>query len=330
MLSTITLTLENTSPNEHTTVLTDHELRVIDWRAKRLGLETLLLDLRHLGLGAEPGQAAALVIRQGAALMLELGGMVHGAPYEPHALGYLWKELLALPWVHTRKQPAQSGYNFASVCFGEAEREPKGHNPATVALGRLKWLSQLKRGVEGFLPELGRDLRLRGNLYGNNTREGMSPHGHAGSPGQVGIRLGAPLELHWHWYENKHPLGQRVSVELEEGDVYVLSAEGAGAGWCRTRTPALRHAAGAPRHTEFRGAPPRKKRKLQEVPEPLPGPAPVLPGEKTPQPPGGVPPPPPPGWVLNDEGPEFFELVTPPSSPLPALAGPDASLSQPL
>ena len=81
----------------------------------------------------------------------------------------------------------------------------------------------------------------------------------------IDLRLGESLPLHYQWCvtgprlarrsvpltrhpRGRHlrgaPVGERVEIHLDHGDVYVMSAKAVGRDWRRRTVPTLRHAAG--------------------------------------------------------------------------------------
>ena len=51
--------------------------------------------------------------------------------------------------------------------------------------------------------------------------------------------------LHYQWFLKGQPIGKRAVVELEDGDLYVMSEKAVGWDWKKKNVPTLRHATGA-------------------------------------------------------------------------------------
>jgi hypothetical protein len=59
------------------------------------------------------------------------------------------------------------------------------------------------------------------------------------------MRLGASLPLHYKWFLRSKPIGQRVEIMLNHGDLYIMSEKATGHDWKLRKTATLRHAAGS-------------------------------------------------------------------------------------
>ncbi|KAL6055447.1 putative Mimivirus encoded protein [Balamuthia mandrillaris] len=109
-------------------------------------------------------------------------------------------------------------------------------------------LPLLKR-VRGALPEIlgpkAADLLAEGNYYFDITKCGIGFHGDAERCKVVAVRTGAAIPLHYQWFLDCKPVGERVKLILEHGDVYVMSEKAVGTDFKCRRFYTLRHAAGA-------------------------------------------------------------------------------------
>ena len=59
------------------------------------------------------------------------------------------------------------------------------------------------------------------------------------------VRLGASTPLHYQWFVQGAPVGDRVELLLNHGDFYIMSEKATGFDWKKRIIPTLRHAAGA-------------------------------------------------------------------------------------
>eukprot|EP00808_Paulinella_micropora_P002645 g38155.t1 len=160
---------------------------------------------------------------------------------------------------HDRLEPSQDPPGAAACVgpprgdlrrlhFGPTDQEQSfaAGRAGAVAFGRLPVLSRLRRGLEGLLPEAWPLGPAQGLWYADSRWQGVYPHGHTDSPGVLGVRLGAPLQLHWHWYQRQALVGRRLRLSLDAGDLYLLSAKAAGFDW--RRASALRELGAAGGH----------------------------------------------------------------------------------
>ncbi len=60
----------------------------------------------------------------------------------------------------------------------------------------------------------------------------------------IAVRLGQSIPLHYNWFENNIPIGERVILNINRGDIYVMSEKATGNDGKKRKIPILRHAAG--------------------------------------------------------------------------------------
>lgn len=69
------------------------------------------------------------------------------------------------------------------------------------------------------------------------------------------------MPLKFQWYFESRPVGDMINIDLECGDVYVMSEVAVGTDWGSKQPPTLRHATGADKHVTVKS----KKPKLEET-----------------------------------------------------------------
>lgn len=60
------------------------------------------------------------------------------------------------------------------------------------------------------------------------------------------------MPLHYQWFYQKLPIGKRVELSLDHGDLYIMSEYATGYNWKRRIIPTLRHAAGAEKYLKVK------------------------------------------------------------------------------
>ena len=60
----------------------------------------------------------------------------------------------------------------------------------------------------------------------------------------IAFRLGHSMNLCYHWFFNHKPIGKMLKLNLNHGDMYIMSEKAVGTDWSRSSTFTLRHAAG--------------------------------------------------------------------------------------
>ena len=97
-----------------------------------------------------------------------------------------------------------------------------------------------------------KELACEGNYYYDVSKCGIGFHGDGERKRVVGLRLGASIPLHYQWFQKSVPIGQRYIVELEHGDLYIMSEKAVGTDWLFRSKLTLRHAAGSKTYTTIK------------------------------------------------------------------------------
>jgi hypothetical protein len=50
------------------------------------------------------------------------------------------------------------------------------------------------------------------------------------------------MPFHYQWFQKSYPIGNRIIVNLNPGDFYVMSEKAVGTDWLKKTIPTLRHA----------------------------------------------------------------------------------------
>jgi hypothetical protein len=85
------------------------------------------------------------------------------------------------------------------------------------------------------------------NHYYDASTCGIGAHGDAERRIVVGVRLGEGADgmpLKYSWYKNSRPVGPCLRIDLNAGDVYIMSEKAVGTDFKRSSILTLRHAAG--------------------------------------------------------------------------------------
>ena len=147
----------------------------------------------------------------------------------------------------TRRSKVLNKIARHNYCISDFERtEPdyehgRGH---VYDFKNMEWANKL-RGQIGrvFGPKC---ERLQGeiNLYYDVNKCGIGWHGDAEREIVVGARFGASFPLAFRWFCQGEVKGEKLVLELNDGDVYAMSAKAVGKDWKKRKIYTLRHAAG--------------------------------------------------------------------------------------
>ena len=115
-----------------------------------------------------------------------------------------------------------------------------------VTFEQLPLLRAARAGIAHYFGARGAGLLAEANYYYDPAQTGIGFHGDAERRIVIALRLGAPIPLHFQWFHRGAPVGARVEIALQPGDMYAMSEKAVGTDWRRSSILTLRHAAGAP------------------------------------------------------------------------------------
>ena len=108
----------------------------------------------------------------------------------------------------------------------------------------LKEMSSIRNQIGSMFGEKAKALMAEGNYYYDTSKCYISWHGDTERSIVIGVRLGSPFPLSYHWYHQYEPIGDVMSLMLNHGDIYVMSKKAVGNDWKKSSIPTLRHSAG--------------------------------------------------------------------------------------
>jgi hypothetical protein len=134
-----------------------------------------------------------------------------------------------------------------NLCFAEDAQEPDYQNGKgrIVAFKDVPLLKYVIDKIPEIIGDKGDGLVAEGNYYYDVTKCGIGFHGDTERRKVVGIRVGASLPLHYQWFQEGKPIGERIIIPLDDGDVYFMSHKATGNDWKKKKIATLRHATGA-------------------------------------------------------------------------------------
>jgi hypothetical protein len=145
-----------------------------------------------------------------------------------------------------------------NLCFGETACEPAYNEKqgTIVAYDDVPITQLMISQVEKHFGAKAVDLRGEGNYYYDPKKTGIGFHGDAERRKVFGIRLAdegtVTPPLHFQWFRKSKPIGERIIIPLNAGDMYVMSEKAVGTDWLKKNIYTLRHATGAPNYTTIK------------------------------------------------------------------------------
>lgn len=133
-----------------------------------------------------------------------------------------------------------------NLCFDEVSQEPdyaagKGR---IVSFNDILLTKHIKEKLPKYFGPKANDLVAEGNLYYNINYNGIGYHGDSERKIVIAIRLGNSFPLRYQWYLDSNPIGNYMDINLDSGDMYIMSDKAVGTDWKTRSIPTLRHAAG--------------------------------------------------------------------------------------
>jgi hypothetical protein len=192
------------------------------------------------GKNEEHEPAWVLIIRGGVEKLLGDTGMTSET---------LTQQLLSLSWDSKAKMYGRVVDKHArhNLCFSEEAQQPdyeKGQG-TVIAFDSIPILRNIREKLPEVLGQKANKLVAEGNLYYDSSVCGIGFHGDAERHIVVALRLGETIPLHYQWFKQHKPIGERVKLSIDSGDMYIMSAKAVGTDWKKPSIMTLRHAAGA-------------------------------------------------------------------------------------
>ena len=138
-----------------------------------------------------------------------------------------------------------------NLCFDDEDQEPQYEDGKgrIVAYRHIPYTQRIREVIA----EWTQDEWLKGeaNYYYDISKCGIGYHGDGERRKVFAARIGASekMPLYYQWYQNSEPVGYRIKLVLNDGDMYVMSEKAVGFDWLKKNTPTLRHASGTDKFT---------------------------------------------------------------------------------
>lgn len=133
-----------------------------------------------------------------------------------------------------------------NICFGELNISPNYENKIgrIVSFQNVRNLNLIRENLPTIIGNKANNLLCEGNRYYDINKCGIGWHGDAERKKVIGFRLGKSMNLCYNWYFKYRPIGEKISISLNCGDMYVMSEKAVGNDWKNSKIYTLRHSAG--------------------------------------------------------------------------------------
>jgi len=154
-------------------------------------------------------------------------------------------------WMRGRVVNKLARYN---LCYGDVSQDPdyEVKKGTVVAFRDVPLLSKMRTKLGEMFCDKSKNLLAELNYYYDNKKCGIGFHGDSERRLVVGLRIGSRMNLQYQWFVQSKPVGERLNIMLNEGDLYVMSEKAVGTDWKKRKIPTLRHAAGCDKFTKIK------------------------------------------------------------------------------
>jgi hypothetical protein len=141
-----------------------------------------------------------------------------------------------------------------NLCFDNESRAPDYENGKGRIIGydEVPITKKLHEQFETYFGEKAHNLKGEGNYYYDIRKCGIGFHGDSERRKVIGVRLGEnSMPLHYQWFKDGKAIGERIILNVNGGDIYIMSEKAVGTDWKRKKIFTLRHATGSNKFTNI-------------------------------------------------------------------------------
>jgi hypothetical protein len=139
-----------------------------------------------------------------------------------------------------------------NLCFDDESRAPDYENGKGRIIGynEVPITKKLYEQFATYFGEKATNLKGEGNYYYDIRKCGIGFHGDSERRKVIGVRLGAnSMPLHYQWFKDGSAVGDRIVLNINGGDIYIMSEKAVGTDWKKKKVFTLRHATGSNKFT---------------------------------------------------------------------------------
>ena len=151
-----------------------------------------------------------------------------------------------------RRNKVLNKHARANVCFDNFSQEPDYENNKGRVVGyeEVPYLNTVRRKLVDVFGEKANNMICEGNRYFDIKKCGIGWHGDKERRKVIALRIGATIPLKYQWFHKSKSIGDIFSIELNDGDMYVMSEKAVGYDWMLSSKYTLRHCAGCDKYTK--------------------------------------------------------------------------------
>ena len=190
-------------------------------------------------------EASVLVIKNGVDLLLGYENAKDDLFKEQKGLEYDKKAFM-----YGRVVNKHARWN---LCFDRESRDADYENKKGTIVGydKVPLMRRLMKKYKRYFGEKARGLKMESNYYYDTRKTGIGFHGDSERVIVIACRIGSvSMPIHYQWFFKGEPVGKRIVIDLDPGDVYIMSEVSVGTNWKRKNILTLRHATGCVKYTK--------------------------------------------------------------------------------
>lgn len=154
----------------------------------------------------------------------------------------------------TRRKKVLNKHARHNLMYSDAEQKADYDNKkgTIVPWSQVPILATLRLAIAGlgvWCNNKSCNLICEGNNY-YDKKTGIGWHGDTERTKVVAIRVGKSMSLCYKWWYKNKSRGKLFNIELNNGDMYIMSEKSVGNDWKRSSIWSLRHSAGAEKYTK--------------------------------------------------------------------------------
>jgi hypothetical protein len=196
-------------------------------------------ELVDLNEEIDGDKAAVLIVRDGISALLESIGKNRDDMYQEQSNLNPDKQA----YMYGRVVNKHARYN---LCFSDFSQNADYQNKkgTVIHFNDVPLTKQIRIELSKYFGNKALLLEAEGNYYYDINKCGIGFHGDAERKVVIACRMGATLPIHYQWFKNGKPVGKRMIIQLNHGDLYAMSEKATGFDWKKKSVYTLRHATG--------------------------------------------------------------------------------------
>ena len=155
----------------------------------------------------------------------------------------------------SRRKKVLNKHARSNLVYSDVGQEADYENAkgTIVSWSQVPVLSHMRLAIAGlgqWCDNKSTNLICEGNNYHTPRKTGIGWHGDTERTKVIAIRVGKSMSLCYKWWKKNKSRGKLFSIELNHGDMYIMSEKSVGNDWKRSSIWTLRHSAGAEKYTK--------------------------------------------------------------------------------